>query len=100
MSTPANGYSQLQGLLLSLFYGTCLKMLSLYKEFSYEHRQEIVTIFIKEFKLIGFNYTTGISSNITIIELSKYASKHLPYLNNQPSLYVPFNYCKYIIQFL
>lgn len=75
-------------------------MLNLNKEFSYEHRREIVTNFIKEFKLIGFNYTTGISSNIKIIELSKYASKHLPYLNNQPRLYVPFNYYKYTIQFL
>lgn len=69
-------------------------------EFSYEHRKKVVTKFIRQYKLIGFNYTTGISSNIKIIEISKYACKQLPYLNNQAALYVPFSYHKYIIQFL
>lgn len=71
-----------------------------FREFSYDHRKEVVTNFIKQFNLIGFNYTTGISSNIRIIEISKYASNQLPYLNRQASLYVPFNYYNYIIQFL
>lgn len=68
-------------------------------DFSYDHRQEIVVKLVKEFKLIAYNYTTGISSDIRIIELSKYASKQLPYLNNNPSLYLPFNYYNYKVQF-